>query len=169
LPVACLRVRYRPSRPILSHCEDDILILPPSRLSVNPECVSAFNELKLGSRGSGPKYIIYKISDDQKEIVVDEIGKETDYDVFREKLISKKDPSGKDRPSYAIYDVEFELAAGEGKRSKIAFITYINQDNTGVKVCNRDVAEVPFANKCSLAWSTLAPVKPSRTPSTALL
>lgn len=86
----------------------------PPRLSVNPECVSAFNELKLG-RG-GPKYIIYKISDDQKEIVVDEIGKESDYDTFREKLISKKEKSGKDRPSYAIYDVEFELEGGEGKR-----------------------------------------------------
>ncbi|KAK5240115.1 hypothetical protein LTR40_014045, partial [Exophiala xenobiotica] len=50
-----------------------------------------------------------------------------------EKLISKKEKSGKDRPSYAIYDVEFELEGGEGKRSKIAFITYINQDSTGVK------------------------------------
>ena len=76
--------------------------------------MSTFNELKLG-RG-GPKYIIYKISDDQKEIVVDEIGTEADYDVFREKLVAKKEKSGKDRPSYAIYDVEFELGGGEGKR-----------------------------------------------------
>jgi cofilin len=83
-------------------------------LSVNPECVAKFNELKLG-RG-GPKYIIYKISDDQKEIVVDEVGTDTNYDQFREKLIAKKEASGKDRPSYAIYDVEFELEGGEGKR-----------------------------------------------------
>jgi cofilin len=76
--------------------------------------VSTFNELKLG-RG-GPKYIIYKISDDQKEIVVDETGTEQDYDTFREKLIAKKEKSGKDRPSYAVYDVEFELEGGEGKR-----------------------------------------------------
>ena len=77
--------------------------------------MTAFNELKLG-RG-GPKYIIYKISDDQKEIVVDEIGKETDYNVFREKLVAAKDKCGnKSRPSYAAYDVEFELAGGEGKR-----------------------------------------------------
>ena len=78
--------------------------------------MSAFNELKLGGSRGGPKYIIYKISDDQKEIVVDEIGKESDYDVFREKLIKKQEKSGKDRPSYAIYDVEFELEGGEGKR-----------------------------------------------------
>jgi len=105
--------------------------MPVSGLSVNPECVTAFNELKLG-RG-GPKYIIYKISDDQKEIVVDEIGKEADYNVFREKLVAAKEKSGKSRPSYAIYDVEFELEGGEGKRTKIAFITYINQDETAVR------------------------------------
>jgi cofilin len=70
----------------------------------------------LGGGRSGPKYIIYKISDDQKEIVVDEMGKDADYDVFREKLIEKKEKSGKDRPSYAVYDVEFELEGGEGKR-----------------------------------------------------
>lgn len=83
-------------------------------MSVNPDCVSAYNELKLG-RG-GPKYIIYKISDDQKEIVVDEIGNESDYNVFREKLLEKKEKNGKSRPSYAVYDIDFELEGGEGKR-----------------------------------------------------
>ena len=48
--------------------------------------------------------------------MVDETGTETDYDVFREKLINKKEKSGKDRPSYAIYEREFELEGGEGKR-----------------------------------------------------
>ena len=70
--------------------------------------------MKLG-RG-GPKYIIYKISDDQKEIVVDEIGSESDYNLFREKLLDKKEKSGKSRPSYAVYDLDFELEGGEGKR-----------------------------------------------------
>jgi len=105
--------------------------MPVSGLSVNPECVSAFNELKLG-RG-GPKYIIYKISDDQKEIVVDEIGKDRDYNTFREKLVAATDSKGKSRPSYAIYDVEFELEGGEGKRTKIAFITYIPEEHTAVR------------------------------------
>lgn len=68
------------------------------------------------------KYIIYKISDDQKEIVVDETGAEPDYDTFREKLIGKKEKNGKDRPSYAIYDVAFELEGGEGKRSVGAYL-----------------------------------------------
>jgi hypothetical protein len=115
--LACFRVcsRSLPQSSLEIRCALSLSLIPslPS-LSVNPDCVSKFNELKLG-RG-GPKYIIYKISDDQKEIVVDEVGTETDYDVFREKLIAKKEGSGKDRPSYAIYDVEFELEGGEGKR-----------------------------------------------------
>jgi hypothetical protein len=83
---------------------------------------------------------------------VDEVGTETDYNVFREKLIAAKEKNGKSRPSYAIYDVEFELEGGEGKRSvtprhpfkghqtqfqrrtKICFITYINQEDTHVRV-----------------------------------
>ena len=81
---------------------------------MNPDCVKAFNDLKLGK--GGPKYIIYRIADDQKEIIVDEVGEEHDYDVFREKLVAAKEKNGKSRPSYAIYDVEFELAEGEGKR-----------------------------------------------------
>jgi len=105
--------------------------MPVSGISVNPDCVSKFNELKLG-RGQ-IKYIIYKISDDAKEIVVDETGNEPDYNVFREKLLAAKEKNGKSRPSYAIYDIEFELSGGEGKRSKIAFLTYINQDDTAVK------------------------------------
>ena len=87
------------------------ILLP--RLSVSPECITAFNELKLG-RG-GVKYVIYKISDDLKEIVVDETGKEPEYDTFREKLLAKKEKNGKSRPSYAVYDVEYDLG-DEGKR-----------------------------------------------------
>ena len=128
---------------------------------MHPDCVSAFNDLKLHKGGA--KYIIYKISDDQKEIVVEEVGKDQDYNVFREKLTAAKEKSGKSRPSYAIYDIEFELDGGEGKRcnlilqnstrimlilhrSKIAFITYINQDDSAVKVLR-----IPSAHNLSHA------------------
>ncbi|KKY28456.1 putative cofilin [Phaeomoniella chlamydospora] len=104
--------------------------MPSSGIQVDDSCTLAFNDLKLKSQH---KYIIYKIADDQKTIVVDETGTDPDYNTFREKLLEKKDKIGKSRPSYAIYDVEFELAEGEGKRSKIAFITFINQDETAVK------------------------------------
>ncbi|EAT76172.2 hypothetical protein SNOG_16474 [Parastagonospora nodorum SN15] len=43
--------------------------LTPPSVSVSPECISTFNELKLGK---DIKWIIYKISDDWKEIVVEE-------------------------------------------------------------------------------------------------
>ena len=52
---------------------------------------------------------------------MDEIGKEADYNVFREKLVAAKEKNGKSRPSYAIYDVEFELEGGEGKRSVTSY------------------------------------------------
>jgi hypothetical protein len=87
---------------------------PFYRLSVDPDCIEAFNDLKLGKKGT--KYIIYKISDNMQEIVVDEVGTESEYDIFREKLQSAKDAKGNSRPSYAVYDVAFDLDGGEGHR-----------------------------------------------------
>ena len=94
-------------------------------VSVNPECISAFNELKLGK---DLKWIIYKISDDWKEIVVEETSKEANYNEFRDKLVNakSKDKRGNEGIGgrYAVYDVEYELEGGEGSRSKITFITW---------------------------------------------
>jgi hypothetical protein len=53
--------------------------------TVNADCVTKFNELKLNKK---IKYIIYKLSDDYKEIVVDEASEDGDWDAFREKLIN---------------------------------------------------------------------------------
>jgi hypothetical protein len=39
-----------------------------------------------------------------------------DYEVFREKLENATDSKGKPAPRYGVYDVEFELSGGEGKR-----------------------------------------------------
>jgi len=98
-------------------------------VSVAPECITAFNELKLGK---DLKYIIYKISDDWKEIVVEETSKEADWSVFREKLINakSKDKKGKEGIGgrYAVYDVSYELNSGEGTRSKITFISWSPDD-----------------------------------------
>jgi len=89
---------------------------------VAPECITAFNELKLGK---SLKYIIFKLSDDYKEIVVEHKSTEGDWEAFRSQLMSAKSSSrGKEGkgPRYAVYDFEYELEAGEGKRSKITFI-----------------------------------------------
>jgi hypothetical protein len=55
------------------------------RASVAQECVSTYNELKLSKK---LKYIIYKLSDDNKQIVVEESSDSTDWDQFREKLVN---------------------------------------------------------------------------------
>ncbi|GAB7347883.1 hypothetical protein MBLNU459_g5409t1 [Dothideomycetes sp. NU459] len=99
-----------------------------SGVSVAPECITAFNDLKLGK---STKWIIYKISDDWKEIVVEETSTTADYAAFREKLLSakSKDRRGKEGMGgrYAVYDMEYDTE-GEGKRSKITFIAWVPDD-----------------------------------------
>jgi len=100
-----------------------------SGVSVAPECIQAFNELKLGK---SLKWIIYKISDDWKEIVVEEKSTDADYGVFREKLLNAKSKNKKGEEGiggrYAVFDVEYDLDSGEGKRSKITFISWCPDD-----------------------------------------
>jgi Cofilin/tropomyosin-type actin-binding protein len=84
------------------------------RVSITDECITAFNEFRM-SRGK-TKYIIYKIADNRKEIVIDEISNDPDYEAFRSRLEAAQDAKGKPAPRYAVYDVEFELGGVEGKR-----------------------------------------------------
>jgi len=100
-----------------------------SGVTVNPECITIFNELKLGK---SLKWIIFKISDDWKEIVVEEKSTDPSYETFREKLLSAK---SKDRKGvegiggrYGVFDVEYEAPGGEGKRNKITFISWCPDD-----------------------------------------
>lgn len=55
------------------------------RANVSQECITAYNELKLSKKY---KYIIYKLSDDYKQIVVEEASDDKDWENFREKLIN---------------------------------------------------------------------------------
>lgn len=57
-------------------------------LTVAPECITAFNELKLNRGASAIKFIIYALSPDFKSIVVEEKSSEKDYEVFYNKLVS---------------------------------------------------------------------------------
>lgn len=47
--------------------------------------MSAYNDLKLAKKY---KYIIFKLSDDLKEIVVEEASADKDWENFREKLLT---------------------------------------------------------------------------------
>lgn len=103
-----------------------------SGATVSQECIEAYNDLKLAKKY---KYIIFKLSDGNKEIVVEEASDNKDWEAFREKLISATTKSktgavGKG-PRYAVYDVEYELASGEGTRNKITFIAW-SPDDAGV-------------------------------------
>jgi len=100
---------------------------------VSPECITKFNELKLGKT---IKYIIYKLSDDYKEIVVEEASENGDWDTFREKLVTAKSKTKSGAttkgPRYAVYDFNYDLASGEGSRSKITFIAW-SPDDAGIQ------------------------------------
>jgi len=89
------------------------LLTPPYRVQIQDECITAYQDF---SRSHGKtKYIIYKIADNKKEVVVDSVGKDQDYEVFREELANAKDSLDRPAPRFAVYDVEYELP-GEGKR-----------------------------------------------------
>ena len=88
---------------------------PSYRVSIHPDCITAYNDFRLG-KGSKAKYIIFKIADNRQEIVIDEVSDEPDYEVFRTKLEEARDSKGNPSPRYAVYDVHFELEGGEGQR-----------------------------------------------------
>ncbi len=92
------------------------------RVVVAPECVTKYNELKLGK---SLKYIIYKLSDDYKQIVVEDASTDGNWDHFQSKLMNAKaGHRGKEGkgPRYAVYDFQYELEGGEGTR--FVFLTY---------------------------------------------
>ncbi|KAF9344673.1 cofilin [Mortierella sp. AD094] len=87
----------------------------PTGVQLNPECVAAFQELKAGKI----KYVIYKISDDQKSIIVETKAKTATYDQFLTRLPTKE-------CRWAVYDFDYKTA--EGARSKIVFYTWSPDD-----------------------------------------
>lgn len=64
--------------------------MPQNRVNVANECIETFNELKLQKK---IKFIIYKLTDDFKEIVVEESSESADWEVFRTKLLEAKTKS----------------------------------------------------------------------------
>lgn len=99
-----------------------------SGVAVGDEVISTFNEFRMsGNKANKNKFIIFKIADNKKDVVVDEVSQETDYEVFRNKLVNAKDDKGNPVPRYAVYDVDFEIL-NEGKRSKIVFIAWVPGD-----------------------------------------
>ncbi|CAG9979470.1 unnamed protein product [Clonostachys byssicola] len=119
-----------------------------SGATVSQECITAYNDLKLNKKY---KFIIYKLSDDYKEIVVEEASDSKDWEAFREKLINATSKSrsgavGKG-PRYAVYDFEYSLASGDGLRYAVTQKNYI-------PVVLAPVTDRLCSNKLTfLAWS----------------
>ncbi|KAL5356028.1 hypothetical protein BJX96DRAFT_93431 [Aspergillus floccosus] len=87
-----------------------------SGVSIDDECLTAFNSFRMSgdNKGDKTKFIIFKISDDKKRVVLDEASNEKDYEAFRSKLEAARDAKGNPAPRYAVYDVEWD--SGEGQR-----------------------------------------------------
>ncbi|KAI9499289.1 hypothetical protein BDB00DRAFT_227807 [Zychaea mexicana] len=85
-----------------------------SGVAVNQECLDLYQEFKLRKKY---KYIVFKLSDDNKEIVVEKTAEDATYDQFLECLPA-------DEPRYAVYDFDYEKV-GEGQRNKITFYAWI--------------------------------------------
>ncbi|KAF9173745.1 cofilin [Mortierella sp. AD011] len=82
-------------------------------VQVTPDCVNAFQELKLTKK---IKYIIYKISSDGKSIIVETKSKATTYDEFLKHL-------PKNDCRWAVYD--FDYKTPQGDRHKILFYSWL--------------------------------------------
>lgn len=98
--------------------------LSPTNNSVpiSDESLGAFNDLKLRKRH---KFIIYSLNSQLTEIVVQETSSDHSYEKFLEFFPENE-------CKYAVYDLEFEIGHGEGKRSKIVFFLW-TPDNAPIK------------------------------------
>ncbi|KAF9173744.1 cofilin [Mortierella sp. AD011] len=83
-----------------------------SGIQPNPDCVTSFQELKSGKT----KFIIFKLSDDNKSIIVEKKAKIATYDEFLKHL-------PKNDCRWAVYD--FDYKAPEGDRHKILFYSWL--------------------------------------------
>jgi len=88
-----------------------------SGVGVNSKCLDDFQALKLKKTS---KYIIFGLSKDLKEVVVEKTSTDQEYENFLVDL-----PENECR--WAIYDFEFEKEGG-GKRNKIVFISWSPDD-----------------------------------------
>jgi len=84
-----------------------------SGINIDPACITVYQDLKLKKAAT---YIIYKMSEDYKSVIVESQQKGGSYDEFIAKL-------PKEECRYAVYDFEFEKP-GEGTRNKICFIAW---------------------------------------------
>jgi len=97
-----------------------------SGVSVNPECVTSYNNVKLGHKH---RYLIYALTPDLKQIVVlKEAPPSATFDNFVEEL---KEAEDKRECRYGVYDAEYKLKDGQN-RTKLVFFLW-SPENATVK------------------------------------
>ncbi|PYI31869.1 cofilin, actophorin [Aspergillus indologenus CBS 114.80] len=105
----------------------------PSGVVISDECITASRSLRFGRGPQKPRFVIYKISDDETTVELCESSGEPDYEVFLQSLCAAADSTGKPMPRYAAYDVDYDLGE-DGKRSRLVFISWVPQE-TPLKLC----------------------------------
>ncbi|KAM9921298.1 hypothetical protein OXX59_006607 [Metschnikowia pulcherrima] len=104
-----------PQKSIDSNFDERLVYpIPAIRVTVADESLAAFNDLKLGKKS---KFIIFALNAEKTQIVVDKTSSDDDYESFLAEL-------PEDECKYAVYDFEYEIGGGEGKRTKIVFYTW---------------------------------------------
>ncbi|KAJ3267500.1 cofilin [Borealophlyctis nickersoniae] len=94
-----------------------------SGVGVSSEALTLYDELKLRRKY---QWIVYKISADGKEIIVDEAlefaeAERLGTDAAYEKFVAKF-PADEGR--FAVLDVEYDAGSGDGIRSKLIFMMW---------------------------------------------
>ncbi|CCL98844.1 uncharacterized protein FIBRA_00850 [Fibroporia radiculosa] len=108
----CLIAQSRPSRASAA------LQASQSGVGVSPDCLSAYQNLKLGKK---IKYIVFTLNSTNTEIIVEKESQSNDYDEFLSNLPETE-------PRWAVYDFEYEKE-GAGKRNKITFFSWSPDDS----------------------------------------
>jgi cofilin len=70
--------------------------------------VESYNRLKLGKT---IRYIVFKLAEDSKSIVVERESNNNDWEDFRENLVKARSKGGKG-PRYAVYDFPYDSDDG---------------------------------------------------------
>ncbi|OOO05700.1 Actin-binding, cofilin/tropomyosin domain-containing protein [Aspergillus oryzae] len=100
----------------------------PSGVSIADECITTYKQLRSGRGAKKPTFVIYRISDDQTAVVVEDSSAEQDFKAFCHKLCSTVDSRGNPAPRYAVYDVEYDLGDDEQLRSALDVKLSIHAD-----------------------------------------
>ncbi len=96
-----------------------------SGVSIEDDCIKSYNDMKLKH---DKRYIIYRITEDQSKIVIEEIGeKGKNYADFKEAIFAK------DGPRYAIVDFEYKKAETGQIQDKLVFVFWC-PDSSKIKL-----------------------------------